>query len=437
MQKNQEILMEKLSEWLGRRLPLSKEQLEIYLQDIVKLNSLLQPTTFLLPHPKQLEFLQSPSRIRALFWGNKSGKSDITSLDDLLLALEKHPYRPNVREKGVDRGTRSPEDPITIWIVALDSDVGRRGMERKVLTHLRKYFPQEKYKLYNQEHRIHFSDHNSNIKFMSCDSGWEKFTGDDVDHVNIDEEPPDKRVLDECRMRTLAYKGSIAIDLTPLWGLSYMYDDYYTPFHQKRRTPLDLWVSNASMYDNPFLDEKEIKNAEEGMGEKERQIRVYGNFVTFEGLVYDEFSRAVHLVKPFSIPSTWSVYRGVDWGYTNPFACEWLAIDPSAGNIYAFDEVYEKGLIPTFAKPLIMSKSLSHPPAYMTYADPEDPAAIEEFRLGGGIPPLGGCRDVRGRTFRMKSLLDPHRPRFFVMEGRCPHLVEEFERHRWKKIPRD
>ena len=57
-----------------------------------------------------------------------------------------------------------------------------------------------------------------------------------------------------------------------------------------------------------------------------------------EGVIY-EFDDSVHVVEPFPIPASWTRYRSIDFGYTNPFVCQWWAIDPD-GRMYMYRELY-------------------------------------------------------------------------------------------------
>ena len=48
------------------------------------------------------------------------------------------------------------------------------------------------------------------------------------------------------------------------------------------------------------------------------------------------------VVSPFPIPSTWQVWKSMDWGYARPYAVYWLAMDPD-GCIYIWREAYGYG----------------------------------------------------------------------------------------------
>lgn len=49
-----------------------------------------------------------------------------------------------------------------------------------------------------------------------------------------------------------------------------------------------------------------------------------------------------HIVEPFPIPSSWKVWKAMDWGYAAPYAVLWFAMDPD-GCIYIWRELYGAG----------------------------------------------------------------------------------------------
>ena len=49
-----------------------------------------------------------------------------------------------------------------------------------------------------------------------------------------------------------------------------------------------------------------------------------------------------HVVDPFPIPSSWAVWKAMDWGYSAPYAVYWFAMDCD-GCIYLWRELYGAG----------------------------------------------------------------------------------------------
>lgn len=71
-----------------------------------------------------------------------------------------------------------------------------------------------------------------------------------------------------------------------------------------------------------------------------RRARYFeGKWVIAEGAVYDTFDERIHKVPRFEIPRDWKRYRAIDFGFTNPFVCQWWAMDPD-GRLYMYREIY-------------------------------------------------------------------------------------------------
>jgi phage terminase large subunit len=92
--------------------------------------------------------------------------------------------------------------------------------------------------------------------------------------------------------------------------------------------------------DNPTVDQVYLDRLRRLTGA--RRKRLYdGVWAAQEGLVYD-FDAAVHLVQRVDIPAGWKRYRVIDFGFTNPFVCQWWAIDDD-GRAWRYREIYMTG----------------------------------------------------------------------------------------------
>jgi PBSX family phage terminase large subunit len=71
-----------------------------------------------------------------------------------------------------------------------------------------------------------------------------------------------------------------------------------------------------------------------------RRQRLYlGKWVSAEGVIYEGYDAAIHLLDRFDIPADWPRYWACDFGYTNPFVLQWWAVDPD-GRAYLYREIY-------------------------------------------------------------------------------------------------
>lgn len=65
----------------------------------------------------------------------------------------------------------------------------------------------------------------------------------------------------------------------------------------------------------------------------------WGKWVAAEGLIYEDWNEAVHLIEPFPIPDSWPRYVSMDFGFSNPQVIQWWAQDPD-GRLYLYREIY-------------------------------------------------------------------------------------------------
>jgi phage terminase large subunit len=109
-----------------------------------------------------------------------------------------------------------------------------------------------------------------------------------------------------------------------------------------------LTMITSSHRDNPFYVNRDGSYTADGldyMGKLDaltgvRRMRLRdGRWTAAEGVIYEEYDDTVHLVDHFVPPADWPRIWGVDFGYTNPFCCQWWAIDPD-GRLWLYREVY-------------------------------------------------------------------------------------------------
>ncbi len=287
-------------------------------------------------HEKQLAFHKCSKRNRWVFGGNRSGKTECGAVESVYFARGIHPYRQNRQN-------------VCGWVVSLSMQVQRDVAQKKILRYLRRDWIEDIVMLSGRkdapEHGVidfirvkNALGGSSVIGFKSCDQGREKFQGASLDFVWFDEEPP-QDIYQECRMRVFDKKGDIFGTMTPLKGLTFVYNEIFL----NRRNDPEIWHEFMEWKDNPYLDGEEIALLEKSMDERELQARRYGKFVSESaGLVYPEFDESVHVVDPFDVPKEWQDNISIDPGLNNPLSAHWYAVDFD-GNVYVLAEHYEAG----------------------------------------------------------------------------------------------
>jgi PBSX family phage terminase large subunit len=105
-----------------------------------------------------------------------------------------------------------------------------------------------------------------------------------------------------------------------------------------RSRPAGTKAVSANTFSNPYLPEDYKARLGRYKGRFYDRY-VLGKWVAFEGLIYDNFDPSVHIVDPFEIPEGWPRFRVVDFGYRNPFVCQWWAVSPD-DIYYMYREIY-------------------------------------------------------------------------------------------------
>lgn len=286
-------------------------------------------------HKKQLLFHKCKKRNRWVFGGNRSGKTECGAVECVYMARGIHPYRKNRKN-------------VAGWVVSLSQQVQRDVAQKKILHYLRPDWIEDIVMLSGRKDSpengvIDFIrvknalGGSSLIGFKSCDQGREKFQGSSLDFVWFDEEPP-KEIYEECRMRVMDRRGDLFGTMTPLKGITFLYDEIYL---NKNNNP-EVWYEFMEWADNPFLSKKEIALLESSLDETALQSRRFGRFAAGEGLVYPEFDESIHVIEPFAVPAAWQDNISIDPGLHNPLSAHWYAVDFD-DNVYVIYEYYQAG----------------------------------------------------------------------------------------------
>lgn len=99
----------------------------------------------------------------------------------------------------------------------------------------------------------------------------------------------------------------------------------YKRFYENPEVGTRVFESNS--LENPFLPQDYRDKLETYTGIYYDRY-VLGKWVGLEGLVYPNFSRNRHVIEPFEIGGDWTKFRTIDFGYSNPFVCQWWAQHP-------------------------------------------------------------------------------------------------------------
>lgn len=403
-------------------------------------------------HRKQVIFHQSKARIRGLLGGNRTGKTVAGAAEAVMMATGTINRFKDIKVPIPNRG----------WVVSLSNEVQRDVAQREVLKWLPKnmiaHVSIRRGSKDNLDEAIIDTiklTNGSTIQFKSCEQGVGMFQGTSRHWIWMDEEPPED-IWAECQMRVMDTKGYMWLTMTPLLGLSWVYNRIYL----NELDDPEVECFSMQWSDNPHLSPEVIKHLESTMSDEEREARQYGRFVALSGLIYKEFREDVHVIDPFDVPKSWYDKLSIDPGYINATSCHFYACDPE-GNIYVIAEHYETNQNVEYHCKKIkeIAKKLDWPMtktgklrAIMDSAANQRTIAAEksatELFMQFGIRGEFVDKSVYTGIQRVKIFLTPRedknkqvdkdgnlvwpngKPRLFIFRT-CPHMIREMKNYRW------
>ncbi|MFH1605362.1 MAG: phage terminase large subunit [Pseudomonadota bacterium] len=201
----------------------------------------------------------------------------------------------------------------------------------------------------------------------------------------------------------------------------------YREFVQQQRP--DYTIFNIKTTQNPFLDPAYVSALQGAYtGDWARQ-ELEGEFVAFEGLVYAEFQRDVHMTTDASGPYAYYV-AGVDWGYANPGIILIFGVDGDGRMTLVREEYQRQRRIEEWAA---LARSLHDTFSVQTfYCDPAEPDFITAFQ-SAGVAAVAATNDVLPGIQAVKNRLVTRgdgRPRL-RLSAEAVQTAVEFEQYAW------
>lgn len=272
------------------------------------------------------------------------------------------------------------------------------------------------------------------LQFKSYSQGRRHMQGRSIGGAWFNEECP-FQIVQEVLGRTRDYDSPVWADFTPIEIVSQEWPDLYD------EPPAGWRFFHLNVERNTALAPGWAERFLEMFPPEERETRRVGVFATFHGQVFKEFMRKLHVIDAFpdgkqEPPYEWQRIRGIDWGYSNPLACVWVAVDRD-GRYYVYDEHYEAQKPNSYHVARIQEREWTNPNCGLTYCDTADPQQMVEFtRLGvqcHGANKGIGKYPVNSRISLLRSLMmmqGDAKPRIFI-HSRCKNLIREIRAYHW------
>ena len=365
-------------------------------------------------HPKQIEFLASPATFRAAVSGIGGGKTILGCLETIRHAL-KFPGSMHIivapTYRMLEQSTWKCLKKVLQWWG--DDLQWTENISKKTITF----------------DSILDKHGNPSIILSGNSLDSDKLRGIEISTFFIDEASLCKKELFDIlvgRIRQPGYVHRGWLTTSPR-GFDWVYQMFV-----EQNDP-DYKFITWTTKDNPlYIKEPDyLNNLIKRYGENSKFYRqeVLGEFVKFEGLVYDLKDIHISTDKPKN-PS--KIVVGVDWGITAPGAMVVVALDVT-GIVYVLDEICRKDLVvynDGVNDWVGMARDLQQKYTVDTFfGDPADPNAIQTLLLNGiNIFPannrrLPGIRECINYFEGNKIKINPE----------CINLIDELRHYEWKQ----
>lgn len=285
-----------------------------------------------MPNPKQILFYKSRARHTA-YGGARGGGKSYAMRRKLVMLCMRYPN--------------------------LSALLLRRTMQELRENHiLPLQFALNGYAAYKKDERSFIFPNGSRLKLGYCDNDSDvmQYQGTEYDVIGFEEatnfkEDWIKFILTSLRSTRTDFMTRAYYTCNPGGpGHSYIKRLFVDRDFREREKPEDYYFIPAKVYDNRVLMDAnpEYISALEALPEHKRRAHLDGDWDVYEGQVFEEFRddpehykdrHYTHVIEPFEIPDTWTLYRSYDHGYAKPFSCAWWACDYD-GRLYRILELY-------------------------------------------------------------------------------------------------
>ena len=383
------------------------------------------------PLPKQEQFHTSGAICRALFGGNRSGKTTSGGMEFLFNVTGIYPdwYPQDQRFDGAIKGR----------IIAKDF---QKGVGEVIIPFLTEWLDMElveKSKKNSMGIPVKwFLKNGSVFDILTHEQSTEQFEGWKGHIAWFDEPPPRDKYIATLR-GMVDFHGRHWLTLTPLTQ-PWIYDEIYT------KQGDTTFVQTMNIRENSNLTEEAIVEFEKSLTEEEKEARIHGRFLHLSGLIYKEFHPEIHIVPSPKIEKHWTKYMAIDPHERNPTAVLWLAVDDKE-NHWIYDELWLANMdVKQIAYAILAQEGDS--PARVKLIDPhadkENVVANnfnfrkELMRYGvytqraNSDPLLGKSKIRQVLTPRYSHVLKREVPQLHISHT-CKQTIYEFQHYIWQE----
>ena len=175
----------------------------------------------------------------------------------------------------------------------------------------------------------HVSGGWSRLAFKAYEMGKEKWMGETVDVVWLDEEPPSS-IYTQALTRTADKGGIVYMTFTPENGMTETVAQFVNDLRDGQA------LIQAGWDDAPHMTAEVRQQILAALPPHERKMREQGIPQLGSGLVFP-IAESDMVCDPINIPEFWPRICGLDFGWDHPTAASWAAWDRDSDIIYIYD----------------------------------------------------------------------------------------------------
>lgn len=263
-----------------------------------------------------MDFWRSQAKVKALFGGNRSGKTEAVVIEVCWWLMGEHPFRV------------IPPPPLFVRWVLPEYALVSMTLKEKFMRYLdpKALVGNSWEKAFDERfHQLRFKN-GSLLEFKSYKVGALNLEGVALHLVVIDEECP-YEVFKTLVMRTVDHDAPILISATPLKGLTWLWSEIRERGVKDPNTEF-IYYNEIEMENNQALPKHSVEKVKQLISDVRR---LKGEF--WDRRVYPAFEES--LITP--VPEDGVYYAGFDWGYQHEAA--FVVVKVSQGKVWVVDHL--------------------------------------------------------------------------------------------------
>jgi hypothetical protein len=233
--------------------------------------------------------------------------------------------------------------------------------------------------------------------------------------------------------------------MTPVLGMTWMYDTLYEPAEPLAEGLLD--IIQVEMDENPYISQTEKEKALAFLDAGGKAAREKGSFVPRGGRVFKEYFEQTHCIQNFNWlpPKDWNVYTSTDHGFRNPSAHLYHAVSPDGLTIVTFHEFYgSERLVRDWASDMLQYEEENKLTIFARTGDPamnqrsgkDGTSIIYEYAkygilIGTESVPQNPSVGIERMSQRFSINHATGKP-FWTLSMQCKNFNRELKRLRWE-----